>query len=62
MAPQAFDDCVAAGGKVRTKNVKGGRYMRFCIPKGGGPVVAGEVKEKQMEQQESPMGRKYERK
>lgn len=60
--PEEFSACVAAGGKVRTKNVKGGRYMHFCIPKDGGPSVAGEIKEKQMEQSGSPNGRKYERK
>lgn len=45
--PQLFDKCVSDGGKVRTKKLKGGKYMHICIPKDGGPSVAGEVKQKQ---------------
>ncbi len=42
--PKKFEDCVAAGGKVITKNLKGGKYVHICYPKGGGPGVSGEVK------------------
>jgi len=45
--PKAFDDCVSGGGRVRTKTLSDGRYIHICFPKGGGPSVAGEVKEKQ---------------
>jgi hypothetical protein len=45
--PEAFDKCVANGGRVRTKKLSGGRYIHICFPKGGGPSVAGEVKKKQ---------------
>jgi len=44
--PAAFDACVAKGGRVRTKKIKGGKYVHICYPKGGGPSVAGEVKTK----------------
>lgn len=44
--PADFDACVKGGGKVRTKSLSGGRYMHICIPKGGGPSVAGYVKKK----------------
>lgn len=46
MSPQKFDDCVADGGRVRTKTLSDGRYIHLCFPKGGGPGIAGEVKEK----------------
>lgn len=48
MTPAAFDRCRAAGGKIRTKTLSGGKYMRVCIPKGGGKgsSVGGEVKTK----------------
>lgn len=54
--PAPFDACVKAGGKIRTKTMKGGRYMHICIPKNGGPSVAGEVKTKDTH---SPTGRVY---
>lgn len=47
MSPQEFDKCVAGGGRVRTKTLSDGRYIHLCFPKGGGPGIAGEVKEKQ---------------
>lgn len=28
--PAAFNRCVARGGKVRTKKLKGGKYMPIC--------------------------------
>jgi hypothetical protein len=60
--PENFNACVEAGGKVRTKNVQGGRYIHYCIPPDGGPSVSGEVKEKQMEPTGGPAGRIYTRK
>jgi len=46
--PKAFDACVKAGGKVRTKKIGKTRYIHICIPKGGGvgDSVGGEVKTK----------------
>ncbi len=43
--PKEFLDCVAAGGKVRTKQLGGGKYVHFCIK--NGKSVMGEVKMKQ---------------
>ena len=46
--PQAFDECVKAGGRIRTIKPKGEgskTYLHICYPKGGGPPVSGEVKE-----------------
>ena len=43
--PKEFNDCVANGGKVRTKSLPGGKYMHFCIK--DGKTIAGEVKMKQ---------------
>ena len=45
--PKAFDHCVSQGGKIRTKTLPKGKYLHICIPKGGGPSVAGEVKTKE---------------
>lgn len=33
--PQDFKDCVKNGGKVRTKNLKGGKYIHICYDKNG---------------------------
>jgi hypothetical protein len=44
--PADFDRCVSKGGQVRTKDLGNGKYMHICVPKGGGPSVAGEVKTK----------------
>jgi len=41
--PEAFTNCVKSGGKVRTKTLKGGRYIHVCFLKG--KSFAGEVKE-----------------
>jgi hypothetical protein len=41
--PEDFDRCVKAGGKVRTKTLSGGRYMRICFL--NGKSYAGEVKQ-----------------
>lgn len=45
--PKDFDNCVAAGGRVRTKKIDAEHYIHICIPKGGGKgdSVSGEVKE-----------------
>jgi len=40
--PEAFERCVAAGGRVRTVNPKPGRYMPVCFK--DGKSYAGEVK------------------
>lgn len=42
--PQAFDDCVKSGGRVRTKTLPNGKYIRLCFK--DGKSHAGEVKEK----------------
>ena len=47
--PQAFDKCVAGGGKVRRKTLSDGRFINICYPKGGGSSVAGEVHERKGE-------------
>uniref|UniRef100_A0A6M3KWZ8 Uncharacterized protein n=1 Tax=viral metagenome TaxID=1070528 RepID=A0A6M3KWZ8_9ZZZZ len=44
--PKAFDACVKGGGKVRTKAVGEKKYIRICLPKGGGDSIGGEVKTK----------------
>ena len=43
--PKEFERCVQEGGKVVTKSLGGGRYMRLCRDKGG-RWHQGEVKEK----------------
>jgi hypothetical protein len=40
--PKAFEDCVKGGGKVRTKNLKGNKYIRICYDKNGNSH-AGEI-------------------
>lgn len=42
--PAVFDACRAGGGMIRTKRMDKTHYMHFCIPKGGGKSVAGEMK------------------
>lgn len=32
--PKAFDACVKNGGRVRTKSLKGGKYIHICFLKG----------------------------
>lgn len=41
--PESFNRCVAAGGRVRTKKLKGGKYMHICFK--DGKSYAGEVKQ-----------------
>jgi hypothetical protein len=42
--PAAFDKCVKSGGKVITKKLSGGRYMKLC--KKGKKWHAGHIKKK----------------
>ena len=42
--PKEFDACRAGGGKVRTVQLKGGKYMHICIL--NGKSYKGEVKTK----------------
>jgi len=42
--PAAFNKCVKAGGRVRTKVLSGKRYLHICFRHG--KSVAGEVKKK----------------
>ncbi|MHA1303083.1 MAG: hypothetical protein ACTSPI_05205 [Candidatus Heimdallarchaeaceae archaeon] len=42
--PEAFEICRRNGGKIRTKKLKGNKYMHICILKG--KTYAGEVKKK----------------
>jgi len=46
--PAAFERCLKAGGKVRTKKLSDGSYMKICI-KPGGKSVGGEVHKKKKE-------------
>ena len=40
--PKAFEECVKAGGRVRTKKLKDGKYMHVCFK--DGKSYAGHVK------------------
>lgn len=40
--PASFNRCVARGGRVRTKSLKGGKYIHLCFS--NGKSYAGEVK------------------
>ncbi len=42
--PAQFEACVKAGGRVRTKGLKAGRYIHICFK--NGKSYAGEVKKK----------------
>lgn len=42
--PQAFENCIAKGGKVITKTLSKRRYMKICYLEG--KSYAGEVKTK----------------
>ncbi len=46
MPPQAFDACVASGGRVRTMPLSKGRFMKVCYDKAG-KSHAGEVRKRQ---------------
>lgn len=43
--PEDFDKCRAAGGRIRTKKLKDGRYIHICFK--DGKSYAGEVKTKE---------------
>jgi len=43
MPPEAFDRCVRNNGRVRTKKLSKGRYIRICFDKQG-KSHAGHVK------------------
>lgn len=45
MSPQAFENCIKHGGRVRTKTLSDGRYIHICYV--GNKSYAGEVKDKQ---------------
>lgn len=42
--PAGFLNCVSEKGRVRTKSLSGGRFIRLCFK--GGKSFAGEVKKK----------------
>lgn len=42
--PKEFEACQKNGGRIRTKKLKGGKYIRICYI--GGGSYAGEVKKK----------------
>lgn len=42
--PKPFDNCVKAGGRVRTKSLGGGKFMRICFK--DGKSFAGHVQQK----------------
>lgn len=44
--PKEFENCISAGGRVRTKSVGKGRYMHICFK--NGKSFAGEVKVKKV--------------
>lgn len=35
MSNKEFEDCVKNGGKLKTKNIKGNRYINICYDKEG---------------------------
>ena len=41
--PEDFERCVKSRGRVRTKKLSGGKFMRICFK--GGKSYAGEVHE-----------------
>lgn len=43
--PKEFENCVKNGGRVRTKKLKNGRYMKICYDKNGNSHP-GEIKKK----------------
>lgn len=50
--PKAFNDCAKNGGKIRTKKLKNGKYIRICYDKEGNsyPGEIKKVKENSEEQ------------
>ena len=43
--PEAFDNCVKNGGRVRTKSLGKGKYMHICFK--DGKSFVSEIKKKQ---------------
>lgn len=43
--PKDFERCVNSGGKVITKTLKGGKYVRLCVDKKG-KWHTGEIKKR----------------
>ena len=54
--PAAFERCLKGGGKIRTKKLADGSYMKVCVLPGGkkgprgGRTVAGEIHKKKKEE------------
>jgi putative hemolysin len=49
--PKAFNNCVKQGGRVRTKELGGGKYIHICFK--GGKSYKGEKKKKKEGQKKS---------
>ena len=58
--PAAFLKCVKNGGRVRTKNLSGNKYMHICFL--NGKSYAGEVKKKKSKLVKKKILRKYKKK
>lgn len=57
--PADFEKCRREGGRIRTIKPKGKgskTYLHVCYPKGGGPPVSGEVKERLSPDEELKQG------
>lgn len=54
MSPASFNDCIKNGGRVRTKKLSDGRYIKICFL--NGKSYAGEVREKQGEKLRKAVG------
>ena len=48
--PEAFENCVKNGGRVRTKKLSGDRYIHICFL--NGKSYSGEIKPKQNKRKE----------
>lgn len=53
--PEAFEKCVREGGRVRTKKLSDGRYIKICWDKAG-KSHAGEVHQKSGEKLKKAIG------
>lgn len=54
--PKNFDDCVRSGGKVKTKDLKNGKYIRICYDRNGNSFSSS-VKTKKEESQTAPVSK-----
>lgn len=43
LSPKSFNDCVKNGGKIKTKQLKGNKYIHICYDKNGNSY-SGEIK------------------